>query len=130
MSILDRLLGTYEETLHGDWKNMTQEDQIQEVLQSSYGKPVVIFKHSTRCGTSSMAKHTLETGWDFEKGDLDFYYLDLITYRQISNNIAQTFKVSHHSPQIIVIKDGLAVYDTSHHNISIGNLRNALKAIT
>lgn len=126
MSIIDRLLGTYEETLHDDWHHLTEEKQLQEIIQTSREKPVVIFKHSTRCGTSSMAKHTLETGWDFEKGELDFYYLDLLAFRSISNQVAETLKVVHHSPQIIVVKNGAAIYDTSHHNISIGTLRKAL----
>ncbi len=127
MSIIDRLFGTFEETLHEDWHKLTEEAQIQEIIQSSYEKPVVIFKHSTRCGTSSMAKHSLETAWDFQNTELDFYYLDLIVFRSVSNKVAETFKVVHHSPQILLIKDGEAVYDTSHHNISIGTLRKALE---
>lgn len=126
MSIIDRLFGTFEETLHEDWHQLTEAEQLQGIIQTSYQKPVVIFKHSTRCGTSSMAKHTLETGWNFQKEELDFYYLDLLAFRSVSNKVAEAFKVAHHSPQIIVLKDGEAVYDTSHHNISIGTLRKAL----
>jgi bacillithiol system protein YtxJ len=119
MSIIDRLLGTFEETLHDDWHPLTEEKQLQEIVQTSY-------ENGSECGTSSMAKHTLETGWDFQKEELDFYYLDLLAFRPISNKVAETFKVVHHSPQIIVIKDGEALYNTSHHNISVGTLRKAL----
>lgn len=130
MSIIDRLFGTFEETIHEDWHQLNDSSQLLEIIQTSYEKPVVVFKHSTRCGTSAMAKHTLETGWNFKKEDLDFYYLDLLAFRTISNKVAEEFKVVHHSPQILVIKNGKSVYDTSHHNISIGTLKKALEAIT
>ncbi len=126
MSILDRLFGTYEETLHEDWKNLSDEGQLNQIIKDSFEKGIVIFKHSTRCGTSAMAKHMLESAWDFGRDELDFYYLDIFAHRPISNLIAKKFKVVHHSPQIIIIKNGEAAYDTSHHNISIGNIRKAL----
>jgi len=120
-------MGTYEETIHDHWKPLTDEGQLQTIIQASYKKPVVIFKHSTRCGTSAMAKHGLETNWELQPEELDFYYLDLIRYRSVSNLAAETFKVVHHSPQIIVVKNGEAVYDTSHHNISIQTLKKSLE---
>ncbi len=127
MSLMDRLFGTFEETIPDFWQNLSDEEQLKTIIQESYQKPVVIFKHSTRCGTSAMAKYTLETGWDFQSEELDFYYLDLIQHRPVSNLVAETFKVVHHSPQIIVVKNGEAVYNTSHHNISIGTLKKALE---
>lgn len=129
MSILDRLFGTYEETLPDAWKNLIDENQLNSLIKTSYEKPVVIFKHSSRCGTSAMAKHTLENRWDFRSEELEFYYLDILTYRPISNLVAKTFKIVHHSPQMILVKNGVAVYDTSHHSISIGNLRKALQVV-
>jgi len=58
---------------------------------------------------------------------LDFYYLDLLTYRPISNEIAEKFSVTHQSPQILVIKNGNAVFNNSHHSISADSLKEGLK---
>jgi len=126
MGILDRLRGNQAEEIHIDWKLLKDIDQLDALEKESFDIPVVIFKHSISCGLSAMARYQLERDWDFPDGDLSFYYLDLINYRAISNEIADRFGVNHQSPQIIILKDGKAVYNTSHHKISIQDLKQAL----
>jgi bacillithiol system protein YtxJ len=50
------------------------------------------------------------------------YFLDLLEYRPISNEIASRFQVVHQSPQLILIKDGNAIYDVSHSDIQVDEL--------
>lgn len=102
-----------------DWIALESASQLEAIKTSSAEKPVLIFKHSTRCSISSMAWDRLKRNWkqeDFEK--VTPYFLDLMRYRDISNQIAKDFNVYHESPQIILIKDGKAVYDDSHMGIS------------
>jgi bacillithiol system protein YtxJ len=103
-----------------NWIDLTHESQIEEIKSRSQSGPQVIFKHSTRCAISSMAKNRLERS--AEPGGLLFYYLDLIRYRQISNRISETFHVYHESPQVLLIKNGECVYDESHNAISMDEL--------
>lgn len=126
MGILDRILNSGEEKLKHNWKVLTTTDQLDEIIATSHEKPVGILKHSVRCGISSMIMWQLESNWDLNQDDLDFYYLDLINYRHISNKIAADFDVIHQSPQLILVKDGKAIYTPSHHSISIQGLKNAL----
>ncbi|MEM9848019.1 MAG: bacillithiol system redox-active protein YtxJ [Bacteroidota bacterium] len=126
MGFLSRMLSLQHEEAFTGWKVLDQGAQLEQIIKDSYEKPVVIFKHSIRCGTSAMIKNQLEQGWDFEADELDFYYLDLITYRPISNAIANEFDVRHQSPQIIVIRNGIAVFDTSHHMINVDRIRDAI----
>lgn len=99
------------------WIPLQNEDQLNKIIDASANKPQLIFKHSTRCSISSMAKNRLD------KKDLpenaDFYYLDLLKYRSLSNKIADTFDVHHQSPQVLLIKDGKCVYDESHSGITM-----------
>ena len=99
------------------WNELVSEDQLQQVNQKSFERPQVIFKHSTRCSISSVAKSRLEKWHPTE--EFDFYYLDLIRYRPISNRISELFEVHHESPQVLVIKNGECVYDESHLGISL-----------
>lgn len=108
------------------WKNLTEEKQFEEIDKTSKTKTVVLFKHSTRCGTSFHAKDRLESNWSFTENDLDFYYLDLLSYRNLSNEIASRYQVVHQSPQIIIIKNANAVYNTSHNAISNEIIRKYL----
>ena len=112
-----------------NWKTLDTMPQLVQLKADSFQKPVIIFKHSTTCGISAFAKHKLESNWDFTETDFDFYYLDLLSYRPISNQVAEDFGVVHQSPQIIVIKDGQAIYNTSHHQISTDAIRKSLKLV-
>ena len=99
------------------WNELNTEDQLETIRKKSVEKPQVIFKHSTRCGISSVAKSRLEKWQPTE--DFDFYYLDLIKYRLLSNRVAEEFEVYHESPQVLVIRNGECVYDESHLGISL-----------
>lgn len=123
MSFLDRFRSDKDADIHKDWKKIESEADLQVAIQQSFNKTVVLFKHSVTCGISNGTKYGLEKDWDFNKEDLDFYYLDLLAFRPISNKIAQDLKVTHQSPQVIVLKNGKAVFDTSHHAISVAALK-------
>lgn len=103
-----------------NWIELKNEDQIVEIIDKSQSKPQVIFKHSTRCSVSSMAKSRLERSP--VPNNTDFYYLDLIAHRIISNKIAEEFNVFHESPQILVIKNGECLYDESHSAITMDEI--------
>lgn len=108
------------------WKNLEQVEKLDQLTTDSNHKPVVLFKHSTRCGISQHAMHRLESEWDLDENEVDFYYLDLLRYRDISNEIAAKYKVVHQSPQIIVLKNERVIFHSSHHAISIPSLKKAL----
>ncbi len=103
-----------------NWISLTEPSQLDSIVERSKTKPQVIFKHSTRCSISSTAKHRLENARSGE--DVDIYYLDLIAHRDISNQIAETFRVPHASPQVLVIKDGLCTFDESHLGIRMEDI--------
>jgi bacillithiol system protein YtxJ len=109
-----------------NWNELTSLDQLETVISDSNEQPVVIFKHSTRCSISSMALDRLQRAWDNGE-NVKPYFLDLIQYRNISNQIAEKFGVMHQSPQVIIIKDGQAIYDNSHMGISFQAIVNAVR---
>ena len=126
MGFLDNLFRQQNAEIFTAWKILQTEDQLDALMQQSKNKPVVIFKHSISCGISANIKYQLEKHWDFTEEELEFHYLDLITYRPISNKIEAITGVIHQSPQIIVLKNGKAVFNTSHHLISVAAIRQAL----
>jgi len=103
-----------------NWELLTEEAQLQTIIQQSHQQPVVIFKHSTRCSISAMAKNRLERV--SAPDTVLFYYLDLIRYRSISNKIAEMFQVYHESPQVLLIKNGECIYDESHGGIDMNEI--------
>ena len=104
---------------------MTSEEGINQLIEKSKERPQVIFKHSTRCSISSVALQRMERAK--QPADLDFYYLDLLANRNLSNKVEQIFDVAHESPQVLVIKDGKCVYDESHMGISMDDIISEAK---
>jgi len=108
------------------WVELTTIEQLEQIKKDSEQKAIGIFKHSTRCSISTMAKSRLEREWDLDNEKITMYYLDLLQYRNISNAIESTFGVTHQSPQLILIQNQEAVYVTSHSAISAQELKNKL----
>jgi bacillithiol system protein YtxJ len=108
------------------WIPLTDEKQLDEILAASYHKDIAIFKHSTRCSVSLMAKKIFEQQWDLPEDELPAYYLDLLTYRSISHRIAGLFAVMHESPQLLLIRDGKAIYHASHSEIDFDEMVKAV----
>lgn len=96
-----------------NWISISSEEQIKDLLSSQ--QVFAVFKHSTRCSISSVVKNRLERDWTSEA---PVYYLDLLSYRNVSDLIAKLSGVVHESPQIIVFKNGQSVYDASHTAIA------------
>ncbi|MFN6071711.1 MAG: bacillithiol system redox-active protein YtxJ [Bacteroidota bacterium] len=111
------------------WSNLTEESQIAEIIALSNSIPVYIFKHSTTCGISAQAKENLEIS--FKNTDKPFllYYLDLLKYRSISNEVASKLNVHHQSPQLILVHNGEVAFTTSHHKIKTNILEDSLSLL-
>lgn len=112
-----------------DWLSLNSSATLDSILQSSDKQAVIIFKHSTRCATSAMVKDRLERQWTNELSKLSIYYLDLIQFRSISNDIATTFDVMHESPQVLIIYRKNCVYNASHSSISARSISETLKEL-
>ncbi|TVZ14433.1 bacillithiol system redox-active protein YtxJ [Maribacter sp. MAR_2009_72] len=100
------------------WQDLTMVAQLEEIKQASAARPQVIFKHSTTCGISRMVLNMFKGNYKLDEGQMDFHFLDLLAYREVSNAIAATFNVMHQSPQMLIIKNGVVVYHNSHGAIS------------
>jgi len=105
------------------WILLTSLDQLDEIEQKSNIKTQVIFKHSTTCGISRMTINMFKNSYDFSAEEIDLYYLDLHAYREVSNETGYKFQVIHQSPQLLIIKNGIAVAHSSHGAIADIDLR-------
>ncbi len=109
-----------------NWIPIKSEEDFHNIVTASEQKPQIIFKDSTTCGISAHAKARLQDGYSVIADKADFHYLDLLTYRPVSNLIAQALTVTHQSPQIIVLKDKEVVYTSSHHAINTDSIARYL----
>lgn len=108
-----------------NWQHITSIQDVNAIIERSHTVPCLILKHSTRCPISSMAMRRLENSWDLAENAVETYYLDLISYRSVSNFIAQEFAVEHQSPQALFIKGGVCVHNASHLEINAADVKAA-----
>lgn len=106
-----------------NWIQLTETQQLHEIIAESETMTIAIFKHSTSCGISRMVLKGFERESEKTHPDnVKFYFLDLLKFRTISNEIADRFDVRHESPQLIVIKNGAVKHHSSHSSISFSAL--------
>ena len=98
-----------------NWINLTNMSELYKIKDDSFQNHQFIFKHSTRCSISKMVLNRFESNND--SVFLSIYLLDLLNYRNLSNQIANDFNVKHESPQILVIKDGECQSHLSHTSV-------------
>lgn len=98
-------------------------EQFDEMDEISATKSIVIFKHSTRCSISRMALKQFDAAFNYPEDKIVWYLLDLLNHRDLSNEIAYRYKVTHQSPQILVIQNGKAVFNASHDSIAAEDLK-------
>ncbi len=112
-----------------NWLPLITEEQLREInilSEQPSTKALLLFKHSTRCSTSSMALNRLERSWKFSDNEVPTYFLDLLQYRNLSHKIENLYGIQHESPQILVIKKGKCIYTSSHTDISTPDIEAAI----
>lgn len=112
------------------WIPLQSTEAVDDIVTRSFTIPCLIFKHSTRCEISAIAKYRLEDDWAFSEDEVDAYYLDLLNFRPVSQYIADIFSIHHESPQVLLIHKGECVFDTSHLDITVPALKEALELET
>lgn len=101
------------------WKHLTHPEQLDEIQSFSFSQVQYIFKHSTRCSISTVAKSRLEKSFP---ENCSIYYLDLLAYRNISNQIAGKWNIVHESPQLLKIENGVCTFHANHLEIKAEDL--------
>jgi len=100
-----------------NWNTVETEEDLENIWQRSEERPQVIYKHSTICSFSNMAKNELAAKSDEIKEKADINYLGVIESRPLSKKVASDLGVRHESPQVIVVKEGKAIWDASHGGV-------------
>jgi bacillithiol system protein YtxJ len=101
-----------------NWITVTSEEEVQRIYDST--EYSLIYKHSPRCMTSLMAYRQLKSEVSPAPDiSVPIYIVDVINNRKESRVIADSFKIEHQSPQLLVVKGGACIYDSSHEDISL-----------
>lgn len=109
-----------------NWRPMMAASQWEEAKNASTERPVLLFKHSLRCGTSRMALSSLQQAWPYKEEEVQCFLIDVVSHRALSQQIARDTDIRHESPQAILLWQGTVIYHASHYNINEDTLTKAV----
>lgn len=127
MGLFSRTRQPQKEKAGLPWVFVTSMEQFNQIIQTTHEKPVLLFKHSTRCSISAMVLNSFESKWSTGNELCGLYFVDLLQHRDISNEIAAVTGITHQSPQVIVLKGSEIVYDDSHSGIDPRRIESILR---
>ena len=85
------------------WVSLSSITELDLLEEGRTVRPQVLFKHSTSCGLSRMMLRRFEGRWGKAREHMDFYFVDLIVFRELSDEIAHRYEVPHRSPQLLIL---------------------------
>ena len=102
--------------------SVSDREKLNTLLDDSRDRPIVIFKHSTSCPISAAAYR------EMEKFDGEVSLVVVQTARDLSKELATITGIRHESPQVIVLRDGKAVWNASHYDVNARAVTKALES--
>ena len=129
MGLFNKILGgkvKEEKETNINWIPLNSLEQIKTIKELSKSETILVFKHSTRCGISGMVIKRFENLFDSSMNNIKVYYLDLLNFRAISDEVGYSFQVQHQSPQLLIIRNEVAVLNVSHYDITTVNIQKYL----
>lgn len=107
-------------------KSLHKPEVWVKILKESHDQPVILFKHSNSCPVSSDAHNRIKK---IDRQDViaeNMYILIVQNAREISDLVAEELDVKHETPQVIIIRNGEAVYNASHADITADDVAQEL----
>jgi bacillithiol system protein YtxJ len=110
------------------WIGLNRSEQLDSILTGSNKRLMIIFKHSSRCGISSMILNDFSRNYKLSDDFAELYFLDIIKDKELSKELSIRYDVVHESPQLIVIKDEKVIHHASHFRIDAKKLNVLVSA--
>jgi bacillithiol system protein YtxJ len=107
--------------LENHFLTVSDIETLEGLSERSNETPVVIFKHSTTCGVSSIAYRELAR----VQGVVAL--VEVQSAREISREIEARTGIEHESPQVIILRNGKAVWHASHSRIKADAVEQAAR---
>ncbi|RKQ37605.1 bacillithiol system redox-active protein YtxJ [Oceanobacillus halophilus] len=112
-----------------EYKELHEVNDWDQAWEGSVKKPILLFKHSTTCPISAGAFQQYKTYLETADQDINCYLVKVIEDRPVSNQIAEVTGVKHESPQLFLIQEKKVLWNTSHSDISVKSIDDAVQSV-
>lgn len=97
---------------------------LDELFEESHTEPVLLFLHAPHCPIGLTAYYAMRQLAE----PTAVRVIEVAHQRALSRAVEQRTGVRHESPQVIVLRDGEAVWNASHYDITAEAVSMALRA--
>jgi bacillithiol system protein YtxJ len=115
--------GFWLETL----KELRTVQDLEEALNQSHQRPVLLFKHSLTCSISDRALSEFKAHLKNPDPRISYKLITVQTARAVSDEAAARLKIEHESPQAILVRNGRELWNASHNQITAAALQDAIQ---
>jgi bacillithiol system protein YtxJ len=88
----------------------------------------LLYKHSPICPIAARAITEVQT-FSRDHDDIPVLMVDVLGQQSLSNQLAAQLGIEHESPQVIVVKDGKAVWARSGMRIKLDAIERAVESV-
>lgn len=103
-------------------RNIRTVADWDEVRKKSIQEPIVVFKYSKTCLSSLSAIKEMRK----LEHVIQIYIIVVQSAREVSNAVELELKVKHESPQVLLVKEGRAVWQATHYKIKATTVDEAI----
>jgi bacillithiol system protein YtxJ len=107
-------------------KTLSDTAALETAIAESRERPVLIFKHSRTCGVSCEAFDELHAHIAEAPVDASYNVITVQSHRRVSDEAETRLGVRHATPQVILLRDGVPVWNASHFRITAEALTRIL----
>jgi bacillithiol system protein YtxJ len=107
-----------------DWTFLQTTTDIDAAFASE--SPVLFFKHSHKCGLSTLILDDFEKDWDVNTKVCKIVMINVWHQRDLSNYISDALGITHHSPQVIIVQNNKVLYEKTHGKIKVSGIKRVL----
>lgn len=102
------------------FSEITEANELEDLLNRSNEQPIIVFKHSTTCPISARAHR------EMEKVNGEVALVVVQHARVLSNEVAARTGIKHESPQVFVLRNGSPAWHASHYDITASDVEKAV----
>ena len=114
--------------MHPNLTSLERLDELERLLVESQAQPVLLFKHSYKCGISAEALDELIQHLNEQSPDIRYAMVTVQTHREVSNAVSTKLGIRHETPQALLVRAGRVVWSASHFRVNAAELTKAVRA--
>ncbi|KUO69973.1 MAG: general stress protein [Desulfosporosinus sp. BRH_c37] len=109
------------------FKEITCSQDLEQILDESCQRQIILFKHSTVCPISSRAWREVQNFIKDSSDEVLVGMIKVIEARPVSNQAAEELGLKHQSPQVLLVSERQVLWHASHQEVTKAKLMKALE---